>query len=193
MRPKSLAFEMGLDTFKQIDKVYHINEQINGESPFWLCLLARTTLGLQGFLNVLSHTRPHIISLRKHNKGHSWFRAFIRVAMAGGDSDASSAAGAREGAGVGGLDGDLLGLERLGARPRILSLDIPATASSAALRQGRGPRWHRHRQNDAGGSELRAGHRSSSGFGGLPPRRALSYVRPAGAAPGPRSCGGRPT
>ena len=34
-------------------------------------------------------------------------------------------------------DGDLLGLERLGARPRILSLDIPATASSA-VRQASG-------------------------------------------------------
>ena len=34
-------------------------------------------------------------------------------------------------------DGDLQGLERLGARPRILSLDIPATASSA-VRQASG-------------------------------------------------------
>ena len=34
-------------------------------------------------------------------------------------------------------DGDLQGLERLGARPRILSLDIPATASST-VRQATG-------------------------------------------------------
>lgn len=67
--------------------VCHLHEQIHGESPYWLHLLSRTMLGFQGFFNVLVHTRPHVISLRKRCKDYSWFRALVEVVKSGGDHD----------------------------------------------------------------------------------------------------------
>ena len=58
-----------------------------GDLPFWSHVFAKTTLGLQGFLNILVYTRPHISTFRGRNPGNSWLKAFMIVVKQGGDSD----------------------------------------------------------------------------------------------------------
>ena len=55
--------------------------------PFALQLLARLTMPMQGVFNIIVYTRPHIVSLRRHNPQYSWFKAFIIVFKTGGDND----------------------------------------------------------------------------------------------------------
>ena len=62
--------------------------QVQGSPvPYTLILLGRFFLPLQGFLNIIVYTRPHIVSLRRNNPEYSWFKAFAIVFRAGGDND----------------------------------------------------------------------------------------------------------
>jgi len=62
--------------------------QIQGSPvPYTLILLGRFFFPLQGFLNIMVYTRPHIVSLRRNNPEYSWFKAFVVVFRAGGDND----------------------------------------------------------------------------------------------------------
>lgn len=62
--------------------------QVQGSPvPYTLILLGRFFYPLQGFLNIIVYTRPHIVSLRRNNPQYSWFKAFAIVFRAGGDND----------------------------------------------------------------------------------------------------------
>jgi hypothetical protein len=76
-----------------------IVEQITGSYPFWLGLVARTVLSMQGFLNILIYTRPHVITKRRRHTNYSWFKAFIEVVKAGGDNDGNTRRRRRRGGG----------------------------------------------------------------------------------------------
>ena len=53
--------------------------------PFFLQVIARTTLPLQGFMNFLIYTAPFIKTLRKYHPEYSWLKALIEVIKSGGD------------------------------------------------------------------------------------------------------------
>jgi len=57
------------------------------EIPFFLLLLCRFFLPLNGFLTILVYTRPHVKSIRRNNPEYSWFKAFGIAFKAGGDND----------------------------------------------------------------------------------------------------------
>lgn len=67
--------------------VNRVTEQVVGSSPFWLQWLARFLNGLQGFFNIIVYTKPHVASLRRRHQNYSWFNAFFKVVMKGGDHD----------------------------------------------------------------------------------------------------------
>lgn len=79
-----------LPTF--INRLY---EEANGSSPFWLRLLARTAISMQGFFNVLVYTKPSVESIRKVRPDISWICAFLIVVKSGGDHDGNRLRGLR--------------------------------------------------------------------------------------------------
>lgn len=149
-------------------------EQIHGESPFWLHLLARTTLGFQGFLNVIVHTRPHIISLRKRKKEYSWFQAFVRVMMAGGDSD-----------------GNGRGMKRSKRRLSWISRHRPTTTSEPALpvqstnnnklSSGKNPKKQKSIMD-----VLESQQSSVNDYLNLRPKRSSTSMNTSNLSPGPK-------
>jgi hypothetical protein len=66
--------------------MYRIIDQVNGNPPFVIILLARVTNPLQGLFNILIYTR---MSVAKHraNSNHSWIRSFWIVVQSGVDHD----------------------------------------------------------------------------------------------------------
>ena len=56
-------------------------------APYFLYFLARLLFPLQGFLNVLVYTYPHVASYRRNHSELNWFQAFWNVVRSGGDSD----------------------------------------------------------------------------------------------------------
>ena len=60
-------------------------EAFTGELPFWSFLIARILYPMQGLLNILVYTRPHVISVRKRSPHYSWRKAFWIVVQRGGD------------------------------------------------------------------------------------------------------------
>jgi hypothetical protein len=67
--------------------VYRFWQLQEGEVPFFIIILARFFYPLQGFLNVLIYTSPHVESFRRNHDQCSWLRAFLEVIKSGGDSD----------------------------------------------------------------------------------------------------------
>jgi hypothetical protein len=55
--------------------------------PFWLLILSRVFLPMQGFFVVQVYCRPHAITIRRINPEFSRFQAFIIAFKAGGDND----------------------------------------------------------------------------------------------------------
>ncbi|GFH57076.1 hypothetical protein CTEN210_13552 [Chaetoceros tenuissimus] len=59
----------------------------NEDEPFYIALLTRIMLPLQGFLFIMVYTRPYVLSLRKSNPEYSRIKAFLMVIQSGGDQD----------------------------------------------------------------------------------------------------------
>jgi len=55
--------------------------------PFAVYVLSRVFTPLQGFLNILVYTRPHVSSRRNQNPECSWLTAFWETIKSGGDND----------------------------------------------------------------------------------------------------------
>ena len=55
--------------------------------PFWLLILSRVFLPMQGFFVVQVYCRPHAITIRRMNPEFSRVKAFIIAFKAGGDND----------------------------------------------------------------------------------------------------------
>ena len=86
---QALLFIISFMTVFMFTYINRITEQITGSSPFWLKVLARTVLSLQGFLNTIVYTRPHVTSIRQRYPSYSWVRSFLIVVKLGGDYDSN--------------------------------------------------------------------------------------------------------
>mmetsp|Transcript_25666 Transcript_25666/g.38407 ORF Transcript_25666/g.38407 Transcript_25666/m.38407 type:complete len:532 (-) Transcript_25666:2253-3848(-) len=87
VKEQSILFIVAFLLTYSFTYVNRIVEQVNGSSPFWLHLLARTMISNQGAFNILVYTRPHVTTLRRRNQDLSWFAAFCIVVKRGGDHD----------------------------------------------------------------------------------------------------------
>jgi hypothetical protein len=67
--------------------INRITEQFLGTSPIWINVIAKSLLGLNGVVNILVYTKPHVTSLFRSDPEMSWLKAFIVVVKKGGDSD----------------------------------------------------------------------------------------------------------
>ena len=64
-----------------------LEKRMSNGISFYQRLLGRTLMSMQGVLNMLVYTRPHLISLRSLHPEYSWLKAFIIVVKSGGDND----------------------------------------------------------------------------------------------------------
>eukprot|EP00551_Chaetoceros_affinis_P006728 CAMPEP_0203674902 /NCGR_PEP_ID=MMETSP0090-20130426/17887_1 /ASSEMBLY_ACC=CAM_ASM_001088 /TAXON_ID=426623 /ORGANISM="Chaetoceros affinis, Strain CCMP159" /LENGTH=358 /DNA_ID=CAMNT_0050540901 /DNA_START=27 /DNA_END=1104 /DNA_ORIENTATION=+ len=56
-------------------------------APYTLQILSRVFFPLQGLLNIIIYTFPHVLSRYDANNDYSWIRAFWEVVKSGGDKD----------------------------------------------------------------------------------------------------------
>ena len=86
IRRRAIAYIIGFACTYFFAIIARYWEVAAGRAPFAIILITRTLYPLQGFFNLLIYTYPHADAYHRRHRC-SWFKAFVKIIRAGGDSD----------------------------------------------------------------------------------------------------------